>query len=405
MTSNDHDNGSPKGTVPTASSGHVEKQVSVLVFELLTLLIICLVLGKNLTSFAGFLLLLYLISQKLHLYLSNLARAQAAKKAAQAKEVQKRRSREVAIISAAIGRNVVQIYQQEKKKLDDLITSLEAREAALQAKEEIISMIETEVEAAQLAKSQELKEKEKELVQKEKKFAKAQQIAKALAEESAKNENNNKMMIAMTPKIPKPVATTVSSTCTNNSLFGLSFPFSEYDPVAPGFTCIGQTKERRRCRNSFISHHDTRCAANRLRLMRSSDPGNSFELDALTELAGWMLCPRWHKSQRDEIARQWHRDLVSASAPRSSQYWQQTPPSAYFSRAPSSAGTSIFSSAGRSSISSISPFSSPLTPSSDAEFSKATSQNETNRPMGREGFPKDPARNLAPVFSAMSNNK
>ncbi|KAN0087096.1 hypothetical protein V8E54_000784 [Elaphomyces granulatus] len=391
MTSNDHDNGSPKGTVvPTASSSHVEKQASVLVFELLTLLIISLVFGKNLMSFAGFLMLLYLISQKLHLYLSNLARAQAAKNAAQAKEAQKRRSREVAIISAAVGRNIVQIYQQEKKKLDDLITSFEAREAALQAKEELISMIETEVEAAQLAKSQELKEKEKELVQKEKKFAKAQQIAKALAEESAKNENNNRMMIAVTPKIPKAVATTVSSSnsYTNNALFGLSFPFSEYDPVAPGFTCIGQTKKHQRCHNKR----------------------NSFELDALTELASWILCPRWHKSQCDEIARQWHRDLVSASAPlRSSQYGQQTPPSAYFSKTPSSAdsflssGTSIFSSAGRSSISSISPFNSPLTPSSDAEFLKATSQNETNRPMGREGFPKDPARNLAPVFSAMSN--
>jgi hypothetical protein len=220
------------------------------------------------------------------------------------------------------------------------------------------------------------------------------------------------MMIAVTPKIPKAVATTVSSSnsYTNNALFGLSFPFSEYDPVAREFTCIGQTKKHQRCHNDYISKLDKECAANRLRLMRSSNPGNSFELDALTELASWMLCPRWHKSQCDEIARQWHRDLVSASAPlRSSQYGQQTPPSAYFSRTPSSAdsflssGTGIFSSAGRSSISSISPFNSPLTPSSDAEFLKATSQNETNRPMGREGFPKDPARNLAPVFSAMSN--
>jgi len=344
MTSSD--NGSPEGIVLTSSSGLVERQASVLIFELLTLIAISLALGKNLTPFAGFLLFLYWGSQKLHIYLSGLARAQA-------KEAQKRRSQEVAIISAAICHNVVQMYQQEKAELDELETSLEMREAALRAKEELTAAKMLEAEVAQVAKSQELREKEKELAEREKKSAK-------LMEESA-----NKMATA------------------TKSLFRLSFPFSEYDPLASGFTCIGETREHRRCGIKFLPEDNRTCAANRLRLMQSSDPGNSFELDALTELADWMLCPQWHKPQRDRIAEQWHRDLLASA---SSQHIQQTPPPAHFS--PESAGSSqssIFSSAGRSSTASISPLSGSLTPSSDAEFWDSA------------------ARNLAPVFRAMSN--
>jgi hypothetical protein len=295
MTSSD--NGSPVGIVLTSSSALIEKQDSVFIFELLTLLTISLALGRNLTSFAGFLLFLYWVSQKLHIYISDLARTQTAKNAAQAKEAQKRRSREVAIISAAIGHNVVQIYQQEKTKLDGLKTSLKRREAALRVKE--VEM--TQVEAAQLAKSRELREKEKELVKQEKKFAEAQKIAMTPTKESAKNRDN-KMI----------VSTVIGSSTNRSKLFSLSFPFSEYDPLGPKFTCIGQTKEHKRCRTTFLSNYDKICAANRLRLMRSSDPGKSFELDALIELAGWMLCPRWHKPQCDAIARQWYKDLLAS---------------------------------------------------------------------------------------------
>ncbi|KAF2401368.1 hypothetical protein EJ06DRAFT_389370 [Trichodelitschia bisporula] len=94
----------------------------------------------------------------------------------------------------------------------------------------------------------------------------------------------------------------------------------DIDPLAPGFTCIGTTKQGLRCRQSFISYQSKSLAHQRLQKMLSGDPGDSFELHRLQELADWCLCPRWHNStnphhrQDRKLAEEWYRKLTSSKA-------------------------------------------------------------------------------------------
>src|SRR5205085_12377552 len=91
---------------------------------------------------------------------------------------------------------------------------------------------------------------------------------------------------------------------------------AEYDPLENNFTCIGTTQRNTRCRWD-ISESDEEAAADRLNIMRSQDPGNSFEQEQLRELADYMLCLNWHRHEKPQghrIARQWYKQLEPARA-------------------------------------------------------------------------------------------
>jgi hypothetical protein len=88
-------------------------------------------------------------------------------------------------------------------------------------------------------------------------------------------------------------------------------------PLSSGFTCIGTTQKGLRCRQAMISNHAKASATERLEVMRSTIPGNAFEMSQLQELASWMLCPRWHSGnaqcpQHSEVASKWFRELKGA---------------------------------------------------------------------------------------------
>lgn len=89
------------------------------------------------------------------------------------------------------------------------------------------------------------------------------------------------------------------------------------DPLSSGFTCIGTTKKGLRCKQFMISNSAKHAANERLQIMRSNNPENTFELPQLKKLASWMLCPRWHSShaqcpQHREVASTWFRELKKA---------------------------------------------------------------------------------------------
>lgn len=89
------------------------------------------------------------------------------------------------------------------------------------------------------------------------------------------------------------------------------------DPHSAGFTCIGITKKGLRCRQFMISNAAKMSANEQLLKMRSNDPGNTFELAQLQQLASWMMCPRWHSGhapcpQHRDVAARWFQQLKSA---------------------------------------------------------------------------------------------
>lgn len=92
----------------------------------------------------------------------------------------------------------------------------------------------------------------------------------------------------------------------------LPSPLLDHDPCA---TCIGITQKGSRCQNSFIAASSKRAATNRIEIMKSANPGNSFEWEPLKELADWMLCPGWHRDkipQGRDIADRWYAELAPA---------------------------------------------------------------------------------------------
>ena len=61
------------------------------------------------------------------------------------------------------------------------------------------------------------------------------------------------------------------------------------DPLGGNFTCIGETLKGARCTQKMLTDANKAAAARRLEIMRSKDPGNSFEQAQLLDLANWML--------------------------------------------------------------------------------------------------------------------
>jgi hypothetical protein len=113
----------------------------------------------------------------------------------------------------------------------------------------------------------------------------------------------------------------------NCSSFLSSFAMALWDPrqildVYPqrsDFTCVGTTREGRRCRQSFLKNVH-RAEANRL-LDILPPPGhfasNSSQLyPTLRHLAWLTLCPRWHQNgprcQADAVASKWLRKITDS---------------------------------------------------------------------------------------------
>jgi hypothetical protein len=137
------------------------------------------------------------------------------------------------------------------------------------------------------------------------------------------------------------------------------------EPLSSGFTCIGVTKQKARCRQSMIGSDDKSRASTMLNSMRSSTPeAHLFEWEGLCNLATMLLCPRWHRkishSQVDEIASRWFRLLEPArealNAHNASTARQQLtrPPATPSPSSSSSSGSTFSIASATSSASSIS---------------------------------------------------
>ncbi|KAK2766035.1 hypothetical protein FQN54_007550 [Arachnomyces sp. PD_36] len=196
----------------------------------------------------------------------------------------------------------------------------------------------------------------------------------------------------------------------------LPYPLLERDPCA---TCVGETQKGDRCRNSFISGSSRNQATKRIELMKSENPGNSFEWEPLKELADWMLCPRWHRDeipQGRDIANRWYAELASARAVLLRLSTNQNNASSF---QPSNTETpmllgspdSVSSSPGRSIFTPTrSPLSRSETPQSSAPSS--TSRVDIDFYPRAESFNRvkcdrmgNPVRNLAPTFAALREVK
>jgi hypothetical protein len=86
-------------------------------------------------------------------------------------------------------------------------------------------------------------------------------------------------------------------------------------PNQSAFTCVGTTRQGRRCRQSFISRSDLAQADRTLNIINQFDIYDSAFLvhiqPQLCRLADLTLCPRWHRddrygnSQRDQTVVKW----------------------------------------------------------------------------------------------------
>lgn len=175
------------------------------------------------------------------------------------------------------------------------------------------------------------------------------------------------------------------------------------------FTCIGVTQKGARCRQSMISNASKSAALNRLTTMASPGPGDLafFELEALRELADWMLCPRWHRDklpQGDTIARRWYMQLSDArkriKSLAVSSY--ETPPSAGSQKIFGSASTGNSSApTSADSLNSVSMTyrSSDYSLPRDFQFGEEKNSSSLS---GARGFETSVAKNLTPYFQSIS---
>jgi hypothetical protein len=174
----------------------------------------------------------------------------------------------------------------------------------------------------------------------------------------------------------------------------------------------------------MIANSDKLSATDRIAKMMSSNPGDTFELDALRELADWMLCPRWHRytlPQGDIIASRWYAELSDARAKLKSQTQAhinaltpvKTPSSAIMSPStlPSAAVPSVFSSYSTGPASSIASLQSVSMSYTGSGFHGMGPQGMSSKgfmnPQGETAavLGNHPARNLTPLFEAMAQQQ
>jgi hypothetical protein len=169
------------------------------------------------------------------------------------------------------------------------------------------------------------------------------------------------------------------------------------------FTCIGITQQGARCRQSFISSASKSAAADRISKMQSPSPkAEFFELDALHELADWMLCPRWHldkKPQGGTISRRWYCEISDSRARLKQSNSLMTPSGISTPSTVSTGAPSIFGSSNASigTASSVASFTGSGSGSGSSLFGFGSSWAASE-----QGYKNPAARNLTPMFEAVA---
>src|SRR6266536_3143291 len=110
-------------------------------------------------------------------------------------------------------------------------------------------------------------------------------------------------------------------------------------PEECDFTCVGTTKQGRRCRNSFIKRDYLSKASlilDNLPELQDFRSHQSYYLSKLNQLAWLTLCPRWHQTkipQADQVAARWLDEILDLDRRRESERNTNAPPPRNYSRA------------------------------------------------------------------------
>jgi hypothetical protein len=373
-------------------------------FRIFSLIFIYLVIGELAILPFCICLCLQLIAEVLRIY----DNVREFREKVRLEEARRRRSREISIISTAVSTELGRITTKETAKLE--AARAEARKRRSEDVATIASLIMKQILAVQA--EQKAKEEAARLS--------AQRKAETAAVVEQKRHEKQRLAVLEQEKRKAEERERQAALERRSVAFDLvqnTLPMDlrDLDPLGAGFTCIGETRAGGRCGQWMISHSDLRAAADRLKIMRSKDPGDSFELPQLLELANWMLCPRWHRDkipQGKDISRRWCGQLQPArdalSALNEARKVPVTPLKgsggslAFGSLASSSpwSGTS-------STVSSFGLFSMPQTPLSvpdpsppSSTSSDAGDLSKRNEPLWT--IPSDPRANLTSSFQALA---
>lgn len=381
-------------------------------------------------------------------YTSALKRRHSARLAAVADQDRTRQRKQIADISEAVGENVValldkrrrelvlkvdqeaerkrQNYQQDivKRITEDLADFQESErikdEQRLTLREYRISQRKKEVKDREDAlqarqrtldeREQRIKDSERALQDRQKLLEEREQKAKAAADSLRSLHIKQEEVKIQSRVVSQPAITSSFSPVVNKHII-LPADLLEFadDLKSYHFTCIGQTKKGARCGQSMISNFDKSSASARIAKMESAGSGDSvlFDMKALRELADWMLCPRWHRDrlpQGAEIASSWFYQLSDARAQLESQRVAEfkTPPSAgvpnIFGSASTRNSTGTTASSFGSSVQSVSM----SYRSSDYQSTGLFGGSTKTSTFGQHTFGGSAAKNLKPVFEAMS---
>ncbi|EED15154.1 hypothetical protein TSTA_046080 [Talaromyces stipitatus ATCC 10500] len=289
-----------------------------------------------------------------------------------------------------------------QKRLEDSERKLRVRQKSLKEREKDIEDEERDLEA----KQKNLEDREKKAKATEDKVQKLQ-----LKQEELKIQH--RVVNQRTTAITTPNSNISSPTSLPNNSVNLPSDLMQYaeDLNSFHFTCIGITKRGTRCGQSMISSADKSAASRRIAKMKSPDPGDCttlYEINALRELADWMLCPRWHRDklpQGAEIARRWYGQLRDAREVKAKAVntW----------KTPSSAGVpSLFGSTGtrnNSTGTTASSFGSSVQSMSasytGSDFQFTSPQGAATAAISRQSlFGHSAAQHLTPVFEFMAEH-
>lgn len=385
-------------------------------------------------------LILWLQTQWLG-YTSILKKRRSARLAAAADEALIQQRKQIADITEAVGKNVISLLDKRREWVLKLNQEAERkRQEYEQATVKRIVDCLADHQESERVKDQQLKarletilvrewrmkEREEALQELQKKLEEREQNLKIAEDSNRKTylkqeefRRQSHQIIQPTAAL-NPVAPTLIKSILPSDLLGYSNDLRSF------FTCIGVTKKGTRCGQSMIANADKSAATDRIAKMISSKPGDTFELNALQELADWMLCPRWHRyalPQGHIIARRWYDELSDARAKLKSQTPTHihaltpfmTPSSAITSSStlPSAGAPSVFSSysAGTpSSITSLQSVSMSHTGSGyqvmgpQAMDPQCISPQPFMSPQGATAAASGnyPARNLTPLFEAIA---
>ncbi|OKL60456.1 hypothetical protein UA08_04425 [Talaromyces atroroseus] len=347
-------------------------------------------------------------------YTSLLKKRRSARLAAAADEARTRHRTQVADISESIGENVISLLDQRRERALKLSQERERKRhdheqvVMKRVMEHLIAFQESQ-ERERINKDQQLKAREDNILARERKSKQAEEALQALQKKleereqrlkAAEDSSARKIHLQQEEFRTQAIQPAVVAFNPTPVKFTLPSDLLEYaGDLELYFTCIGVTKKGTRCRQSMISNADKSAAAGRIARMKSSNcEAALFELNALRELADWMLCPLWHRyklPQGPEIASRWYFELSDARARLKSQANALTPNKGFGAAStPSTGVASVFSSSNTSSTG---------TAASVQSVSYTGSGFQSMSPPGAgQLFQKPAARNLTPMFEAMA---